>query len=219
MNGSFRGEGQSNSKPGNEWAELEKMIDEWMPHVVPEWKGKPLSSIGRLVRQLWATAEAAKQTDPGEAAQDERPSRSGGQSPRRRERTQRANVQDEDISFGEPSYRHSVRASREHADEQRDAYGRRVRTKPLFRVETAETDRFVKVRILIPPHVDPRKIQLFVNGSMLLVEGPLGNRQTIGLPSPVGAKGGRAEFKQAAIHIRLPKRGRERYRELYVHFP
>lgn len=219
MNGSFRGDGPANAKPGNDWAELEKMIDEWMPHVVPEWKGKPLSSIGRLVRQLWATAEAAKQTEPAEATQDERLSRSGRQSPRRGERAQRENIQDEELSFGESSYRHSVRGNRERADEQRDASGRRLRTKPLFRVETAETERFVKVRILIPPHVDPRKIQLFVNGTMLLVEGPLGNRQTIGLPSPVGAKGGRAEFRQAAIHIRLPKRGRERYRELYVHFP
>lgn len=89
----------------------------------------------------------------------------------------------------------------------------------LFRTEVTETERYVKVRILIPAYVDPRKLQLFVNGQTLKIEGPLGNKQTVYLPAPVGMKTGQAVFRQNSINLRLRKRSDPGYKEVYIRYP
>ncbi|WP_146250198.1 Hsp20/alpha crystallin family protein [Paenibacillus flagellatus] len=89
----------------------------------------------------------------------------------------------------------------------------------LFRPEVTETERFVKVRIPIPHSIDPRKLQLFVDGTTLKIEGPLGNKQTVRLPAPVGVRTGHAAFRDGSLHVRLRKRSGPGYREIYVEYP
>lgn len=89
----------------------------------------------------------------------------------------------------------------------------------LFDPVVRETDRLVKIRIPIPESVDPRKLQLFVSGQTLRIEGPLGNRQTVELPSPVSAKSGTAVFRDGVLYVRLRKRSGRGDREVYIQFP
>jgi len=88
----------------------------------------------------------------------------------------------------------------------------------LYKVDVTETAKLVKVTIRIPPHIDPRKLQLLVNGSVLRIEGPLGNRQTVQLPAPV-LKTGSAAFRNGLLIVRLRKRSGAGYREIYIQFP
>lgn len=97
--------------------------------------------------------------------------------------------------------------------------GSRIDRSELFHTDVTETEKLVKVRIRIPEHVDPRKMQLFVNGQTLKIEGPLGNRQTVGLPAPVGVKSGQAVFRNQSLHIRLRKRSSLPYKELFIRYP
>lgn len=89
----------------------------------------------------------------------------------------------------------------------------------LFEADISESPRFVRVRLRVPKYVDPRKVQLFVNGWMLKIEGPLGNKQIFSLPAPVATKSMHAEYRGQALYIRLRKRSGSGYREVYVHYP
>ncbi|MEF3307262.1 Hsp20/alpha crystallin family protein [Paenibacillus sp. GYB003] len=89
----------------------------------------------------------------------------------------------------------------------------------LFQAEMTETRRYVKVRIRIPDYVDPRKLQLFVNGAALKIEGPLGNRQTFPLPAPVVLKSMEADYRDRALYVRLTKKSGSGYKEIYVRYP
>ena len=102
---------------------------------------------------------------------------------------------------------------------QSDSKGEAGSDSALFRTEVTETERYVKVRIRIPVYVDPRKLQLFINGQMLKIEGPLGNKQTVILPAPVGVKSGQAVFREESLHIRLRKRNGPGYKEVYIRYP
>ncbi|GAA3405536.1 Hsp20/alpha crystallin family protein [Paenibacillus hodogayensis] len=89
----------------------------------------------------------------------------------------------------------------------------------LFQPHIGETERYLKVRIRIPGSIDPRKLQLFVNGLALVIEGPLGHSQTVPLPVPVGVKTMQAAYRDGTLHIRLTKRTPPPYKELYVQYP
>lgn len=90
---------------------------------------------------------------------------------------------------------------------------------PLFQPEVSETERFVKVSIRIPEFIDPRKLQLFVNGLVLKIDGPLGHTQSIGLPAPVGTKSMQAIYRNETLHIRLHKKTAPGYKELHIQYP
>lgn len=89
----------------------------------------------------------------------------------------------------------------------------------LLKPEITETGKYVKVRIRIPDYVDPRKLQIFVNGQHLKIEGPLGNKQTVRLPAMVGLKSGQAAYDNGVLQIRLRKRITPSYREMFIQYP
>ncbi|MDF2724245.1 MAG: hypothetical protein K0Q59_3920 [Paenibacillus sp.] len=88
----------------------------------------------------------------------------------------------------------------------------------LFQPDITVTERFVKVRLRVPEYIDPRKLQLFINGQTLKIEGPLGHVQLIDLPAPVSVKSGLADFREQTLHIRLRKRTAPAFKELYVRY-
>lgn len=125
---------------------------------------------------------------------------------------------------GDPISRigHFVRGVMERAKPDPDyasSHERKSANSMLFRTDVTETERFVKVRIHVPDYVDPRKLQLFINGRILKIEGPLGNKQSVSLPAPVGMKSGQAVFREGALHIRLRKRSEPAFKEVYIQFP
>ncbi|RKN84735.1 Hsp20/alpha crystallin family protein [Paenibacillus ginsengarvi] len=89
----------------------------------------------------------------------------------------------------------------------------------LFQADVSETLKFVKIRVPIPEYVDPRKLQLFVNGMTFKIEGPLGNMQTFPLPAAVGLKSMQAEYRDQALYIKLHKKNGPGYKELFVRYP
>lgn len=88
-----------------------------------------------------------------------------------------------------------------------------------LRADVTETARFVHVRIRVPEHVNPRKLQLFVGGRTLRIDGPLGSRQLVELPAEVSGKSGQAAFRDDTVVIRLRKRSEAPYKELFIRFP
>jgi HSP20 family molecular chaperone IbpA len=95
----------------------------------------------------------------------------------------------------------------------------RTQSSGLLRPEITETGKYVKVRIRIPDYVDARKLQLFVNGQYLKIEGPMGNKQIVRLPAMVGLKSGQASYDNGIVQIRLRKRLTPSYREMYIQYP
>lgn len=90
---------------------------------------------------------------------------------------------------------------------------------PNLQTEIFETHRNVIVKLMVPDHIHPRDLQLFVNSSQLKIEGHGQSTQFVRLPTPVQSQYSKAEFRDGILQIQLRKRTNTgRFDEVYIRF-
>ncbi len=94
-----------------------------------------------------------------------------------------------------------------------------AKTATNLQTEVFETHRNVIVKLMVPNHVQPRNLQLFVNSSKLKIEGHGQRTQFVRLPTPVQPQYSKAEYRDGILQIQLRKRtNSDRFDEIYVRF-